>query len=79
VRFSGKLPVVKRQQSETLKRVLEEHGIEYNVVPLHQIDGETVSSSKVRKLYEEKNFDEIAKLVPETTLEYLRSMHNADI
>jgi [citrate (pro-3S)-lyase] ligase len=69
VRFSGKLPVVKRQQSETLKRVLEEHGIEYSVVPLHQIDGVTVSSSQVRKLLEEKNFEEITKLVPETTLE----------
>lgn len=35
------------------------------------VQGETISASQVRRLLEEKDFDGIAEMVPNTTLDYL--------
>ncbi|AEF86303.1 citrate lyase ligase C- domain protein [Treponema primitia ZAS-2] len=76
VRFAGEEPLdnVTRQYNDTMKRILPQHGIEFEVIPRKEVDGTPISASKVRKLLEEKNFVEISKLVPETTLEYLKKI-----
>ncbi|AEF83795.1 citrate lyase ligase C- domain protein [Treponema primitia ZAS-2] len=74
VRFAGEEPLdnVTRQYNDTMKRILPQHGIEFEVIPRKEVDGTPISASKVRKLLEEKNFVKISKLVPETTLKYLQ-------
>lgn len=43
------------------------------VIPRLEIEGKAVSASLVRRLYEEKDFAGLSRLVPETTLEYLKT------
>ena len=73
-RFAGEEPFdnVTRQYNDNMKRILPQYGIEFIEIPRKETDGEPISASRVRKLLDEKRFDEIARLVPETTLEYLR-------
>lgn len=72
-RFAGEEPFdnVTRQYNETMGRVLPQYGIEFVEIPRREIDSEPVSASRVRKLLDEKKFDELKRLVPETTFEYL--------
>lgn len=73
-RFAGEEPfdAVTRQYNESMSRILPQYGIEFEEIPRMQTDGEPISASRVRRLLDEKRFDEIEKLVPETTLYYLR-------
>jgi len=72
-RFAGEEPFdnVTQQYNDTMKHILPHHGIDFEVIPRKESDGEAISASRVRKLLEKQNFEEIAKLVPKTTLEYL--------
>lgn len=74
VRFAGEEPLdnITRQYNETMAKILPRYGIEFEEIPRKEQDGEVISASRVRKLLKTKDFAEIAKIVPPTTLEYLK-------
>lgn len=73
IRFAGEeqLDNVTRQYNETMARILPHYGVDFQVIPRKETDGEVISASRVRKLLGEKNFTAIKKMVPETTFNYL--------
>ncbi|MDD4312433.1 MAG: [citrate (pro-3S)-lyase] ligase [Eubacteriales bacterium] len=73
-RFVGKEPLdpMTAAYNETLCAILPEHGIAVRVIPRREIDGSPISASRVRALWREARYDEIAPLVPESTLDYIR-------
>jgi [citrate (pro-3S)-lyase] ligase len=73
VRFVGTEPfdTVTLQYNRTLEYILPAYGIDFEEIPRKEVDGSAVSASKVRKLLIERNFGEIEKLVPKSTLEFL--------
>jgi [citrate (pro-3S)-lyase] ligase len=73
VRYAGEEPFdpITRQYNNSMRNILPRYGIEFEEIPRKETDGDPISASRVRKLLEERNFDEIGKLVPETTLKYL--------
>lgn len=73
IRFAGEEPLdnVTRQYNDAMARILPRYGVAFEVIPRKKLEGEVISASKVRKLLEEKDFDAIARMVPETTLEYV--------
>lgn len=76
-RFVGEEPfdMVTKQYNETMKSILPQYGIEVVEIPRKEQGGEAISASRVRALLEEKKFDEIARLVPKSTLDYLKSRY----
>ncbi len=78
VRFAGSEPLDKItcQYNECMKQVLPKYGIEFREIPRRELDGNIISASRVRKLLDTDNFDEIKMLVPETTFNYLKSYKN---
>ena len=78
VRFAGEEPLdnVTKQYNDTMSRILPEYGIEFEVIPRKEHGGSVISASRVRHLLEEKRFDAIRELVPNTTYEYI--MRNKD-
>ena len=72
-RYVGTEPLspMTRQYNDALKAHLPEKGIELREIPRLEQDGEPVSASRVRKLLQNKSFDTLQKLVPETTYTYL--------
>lgn len=75
-RFVGEEPidVVTRQYNESMKRKLSKAGIQVVEIPRKESqDGLVISASRVRKYLKEKDWESIKRLVPETTLEYLKS------
>lgn len=74
VRFVGEEPLdpVTAQYNRNMKEILPKYGIELHEIPRKEIDGNVISASRVRKLLEEKNWNEIKKLVPKTTYSFLR-------
>ena len=76
VRFAGEEPLdpVTRQYNEGMTEILPLHGMEFCEIPRKE-DSEgigVISASRVRKLLKEGDFDGLSKLVPPTTLAYLR-------
>ncbi|MDR0904335.1 MAG: adenylyltransferase/cytidyltransferase family protein [Ruminococcus sp.] len=73
VRFAGEEPLdnITRQYNEAMARILPDYGVDFEVIPRKEQGENVISASLVRKLLEEKDFDKIAELVPETTLDYL--------
>lgn len=55
-----------------MARILPRHGVAFEVIPRKKLGSEVISASKVSKLLEEKAFNAIVGMVPETTLEYVR-------
>jgi [citrate (pro-3S)-lyase] ligase len=74
VRFVGEEPLdnVTRQYNADLRRTLPKYDVDVLIIPRKELDGEVISASRVRKLLEIQDFDGAAKLVPETTLIYLK-------
>ncbi|MDR2649967.1 MAG: hypothetical protein LBB94_09685 [Clostridiales bacterium] len=74
VRFAGEEPLdnVTRQYNDAMRKILPQYGVKFEVIPRKESGGEVISASKVRKLLETKDFDEIAKIVTETTFAYLK-------
>lgn len=72
-RFAGDEPLdkVTNQYNSTMKRVLPKFGIDFEIIKRKEEGGEVISASRVRKLLQEKKFDEIQRIVPETTYSYL--------
>lgn len=74
VRFTGTEPIdkVTRQYNEEMAKTLKKYGVEYVEIPRRENDGEPISASNVRKYIKEKNWDKVEKLLPGSTIEYLR-------
>jgi [citrate (pro-3S)-lyase] ligase len=77
IRFAGEEPFdqITRQYNDVMRRILPQYGIRFVEIPRKESNGEPISASRVRKLLEKRDFDAIADLVPETTLEYLKETH----
>jgi len=75
-RFAGEEPLdlVTRQYNDAMRRILPTHGIEFVEIPRRETGGKPISASRVRRLLAEGDFESIAELVPESTLEYLRGI-----
>jgi [citrate (pro-3S)-lyase] ligase len=73
IRFAGEEPFdnITRQYNNTMKMILPKYNIDFETIKRAESNNEPISASRVRKLLKEKNFDEIKKMVPETTFEYL--------
>ncbi|HWQ99172.1 MAG TPA: [citrate (pro-3S)-lyase] ligase [Clostridia bacterium] len=73
-RFVGEEPLdpMTAAYNETLCAILPEHGVAVRVIPRKTIGGQPISASRVRALWAEHRYDEIAPLVPETTHVYIR-------
>ena len=57
-----------------MKEILPQYGIELIEIPRKMLGEDVISASRVRKLLNEGKIDEIEKIVPETTLEFLKNM-----
>lgn len=75
-RFVAKEPfdMVTRQYNQTMKDILPKYGIQLIEYERYSVEGEIISATKVRKFMESNNWDEISKLVPDTTLTYLKKL-----
>lgn len=73
VRFAGEEPLdnVTNQYNATMKRLLPRAGIDFEVISRKEEGGAPISASRVRALLKDKKFDEIAKITPKTTYNYL--------
>ena len=83
VRFAGEEPLdpVTRQYNEGMSEILPQHGMEFCEIPRKQDDEGVgvISASRVRKLLNEKDFEGLKKLVPQTTIDYLLTFkHDTD-
>ncbi|MBD5116009.1 MAG: adenylyltransferase/cytidyltransferase family protein [Ruminococcaceae bacterium] len=74
VRFVGEEPLdpITAQYNQSMKEILPKYGVELREIPRKEINGEVISASRVRKCLDENNWDEIKKLVPETTYLFLQ-------
>jgi [citrate (pro-3S)-lyase] ligase len=74
-RYMGQEPYcpVTNTYNEAMLEILPAHGIDVRVVERVQVDGETVSASKVREMIRRDDWVGIRRLVPETTYRYLVS------
>ena len=72
-RFAGEEPTDKitKQYNEQMYIILKEFGIEFEEIPRRCCENEVISASKVRQLLKEKNWEEIKRMVPECTYEFL--------
>lgn len=73
VRFAGEEPHdnVTNQYNQTMRTILPQYGIKFVEIPRKEMNGKPISASYVRSLLKENNFEEIEKIVPKTTLDYL--------
>lgn len=74
-RFVGKEPFcnVTREYNKKMKEILPKYNIDVIEIDRFMFNNEYISASKVRKLLEEKNYDEIKTLVPKPTYDLLVS------
>lgn len=72
-RFVGEEPKdsVTRQYNEEMKRKLPVYGIEVIEIPRKEVQGEIISATIVRKLYEKKEWEKLSVYLPDTTLDYI--------
>ena len=80
-RYVGEEPYcnVTNTYNNTLKEILPQYGIEVIIVPRKEIDNRAISASYVRELLKSENFEEIKKIVPQTTYEFLLSPQGKEI
>lgn len=73
IRFAGEEPLdhFTRQYNESMKEIFPEYGIKFMEIPRKEEEGEVISASRVRRLLKEKKWEEIRKMVPDCTYEYL--------
>lgn len=75
VRFAGEEPLdpITNQYNQGMKEILPKYGIQFVEIKRKKYnnDTEVISASKVRKLYQEGNFSELQKILPEATYQYL--------
>lgn len=80
-RYVGDEPFCKvtNLYNNALKEILPQYGIEVIIVPRKEIENIAISASKVRELLKEENYEEIKKIVPLTTYEFLISPQGKEI
>lgn len=80
-RYVGEEPYCKvtNTYNETLKEILPQYGMELVVVPRKEIGNRAISASYVRALLKEERYEEIKKLVPKSTYEFLLSPEGKEI
>lgn len=80
-RYVGTEPLSKttNMYNKVLKEALGEEGIEVIEVARSQAEGRVVSASYVRRYIREGRLEEAFKLLPETTIEFLRSDRGKEI
>ena len=73
VRFVGEEPLdpITNQYNQSMKRILPKYGIQLWEIPRKESDGNVISASRVRKCLEEKKWEEVKELVPQTTYNFL--------
>ena len=73
-RYVGREPncLVTSMYNQSLNKMLPKYGIELKEIERNKVGGDYISASLVRRLLELQAYDEIEKLVPDTTLEYLK-------
>ena len=74
IRFVGEEPedTVTKTYNENMKNILPRYDIDFCEIPRREIDGQVISAKSVRAALKVGDFDKLKKLVPTTTLEYLR-------
>ena len=74
VRFVGEEPAdtVTKTYNENMKNIFPRYDIDFCEIPRREINGEMISAKKVREALKVGDFDTIKKLVPKTTLKFLR-------
>lgn len=74
-RFVGAEPLcrVTAAYNALMRELLPPRGVQVTEIPRLACGGEVVSASRVRRLWKQKRWDDIAPLVPESTLRFLRS------
>ena len=74
-RYAGDEPLcqVTNHYNELMKEILPEHGMELTIVKRKEKEKQVISASLVRELLKEKDFKNIKKIVPSTTLKFLQS------
>jgi len=72
-RFVGEEPLdrVTNQYNSRMKELLPTHGLKLVEIKRREYGTTVISASRVRKLLQEKQYDEVKKLVPPTTYDYL--------
>ena len=77
-RFVGEEPLcqITKQHNEQLKIICPKHGIKLIEIPRIKRHEHIVSASLVRRLYTNKDWDQIHELVPQVTFNYLRQREN---
>jgi [citrate (pro-3S)-lyase] ligase len=81
-RYAGDEPCcgVTNIYNQAMLAILPSHGIKVRVMARLTADGDVpVSASQVREFIRQDNWDEISRLVPETTYHYLRSPEAAPV
>ena len=74
IKFDGEEPRdnVTRQYHDNLRNLLPRYGIDFCEIPRKEINGEVISAKSVRAALKIGDFEKISKLVPITTLQFLR-------
>ncbi len=72
-RFVGEEPIdmVTNQYNRSMEENLPKYGIRFVESPRKESGNAVISASRVRKLLGEKKYDEVKKIVPPTTFDYL--------
>ncbi|NMC66597.1 MAG: [citrate (pro-3S)-lyase] ligase, partial [Spirochaetales bacterium] len=74
-RFVGEEPYcqVTSKYNETMQKLLPKYGIEFTILERKKFNDKAISASTVRQYIREDKFDEIKKIVPLATYEFLVS------
>lgn len=75
IRFLGSEPldIVTNTYNSSIKQILEENGVEVRIIPRIESGENPISASLVRKLLKDDKFEEAYKLLPESTIAFLKS------
>lgn len=80
-RFIGEEPYcnVTKKYNDTMMETFSNFNLKVNVIPRKKIDDSAISASMVRDLLKDENWEEIKKIVPVTTLNFLQSEKGKEI
>lgn len=72
-RFVGNEPYdpVTATYNKVMAENLPKHGIEFIEIPRYEVDGKAVSASRVREYIRKGAFEELKRILPKTTLDFL--------
>lgn len=74
-RYAGEEPYcpVTNAYNQAMQETLPAHGVQLKVIPRIAIAGDIVSASKARDMIRHNDWEGLTRVLPETTLEYLKS------